>query len=465
MSTEAERRMKQGPKNMMGSVVLLVVAAALLAGGVFFAGRLFEWEKPTIKLENEVTILGQKTKVVALVSDQKSGLKEVRVVLRQGKKEAVVAERQLGRSNFLGKGVPSLQETMEVNAQALGLSDGEAELLISVSDLSWWQWLRGNQAQAAYHVVIDTKPPRLRLIDAPAGIKPGSSGIIVYGANKDLVQSGVTIDGIYHPGFPIPTRKDHAYGAMIGIPFDTGAVKEAAISATDQAGNQAKLPIAVHLWPVKKKTDTINLSEGFLNEKIPEFAEHYPEMKGTPIEQFLYVNNEVRKQNAERIKELCSHTDAERHWEGRFVRMDRSSPLAGFAQYRSYFYENKKVDDQVHLGVDLASLKQAEVKAANNGKVVFADYLGIYGNMVLIDHGQGVFSLYAHMNEIRAKVGDMVKTGDTLGLTGTTGMAGGDHLHFAMLINGVFVTPVEWWDEHWIKDDVLLFMKDSKTSP
>ena len=464
MSTDAERRMKQS-SSLTGSLLLLVIAVATLGGGMFFASRLFEWEKPTIKLEGDVTLLGQKTKVKALVSDQKSGLKEVRIVVRQGKKEAVVAERQLGRSNFLSKGVPSLEETLEINAAALGLSDGEAELLISVHDLSWWQWLRGNQAMEGYHVVVDTKAPRLRLIDSPAGIKPGSSGFIVYGTDKALVQSGITIDGIFHPGYPIPTRKDQAYGAMIGIPYDTEAVKEAAISATDQAGNQANLPVAIHLWPVKKKTDTITLSDGFLNDKIPEFAQHYPEMKGSQIDQFLYVNNEVRKQNADRIREICSHTDTERHWQGRFMRMDRSSPLAGFAQYRSYFYNKKEVDDQVHLGVDLASLKQAEVGAANNGKVVFADYLGIYGNMVILDHGQGVFSLYAHLSEIRAKVDDMVKTGDQLGLTGTTGMAGGDHLHFAMLINGIFVTPVEWWDEHWIKDNVLLFMQDAKATP
>lgn len=467
MTAEAsERRMKQS-SNKTGLLALVMMAAVVLMGLGFVVLRFFEWERPTIALERELAVLGQKTKVAVLISDAKSGLKEFRVLVRQGKKEMVALDRQLGRSNFLAKGVPSLQEIVEIDAAALGLHDGPAELRLEARDLSWWQWLRGNQTLNVYPVEVDTKAPLLRMVDTPAaGFKPGGSGIIVYGASKELFQHGITIDGIFHPGFPIPTRKDGVYGAIIGIPYDTEAIKEAVITGSDRAGNQSRQPITIKLHPVKKRSDSITLSENFLNTKIPEFAQYYPELKqkGSQIEQFLFVNNEVRKQNAERIKEVCSHTDPERHWQGAFVRMERSSPMAGFAQYRTYYYQDKEVDNQVHLGVDLASLQRAEVGAANNGKVVFADYLGIYGNMVIIDHGQGVFSLYSHMSEIQVKVGTMVKTGDVLGRTGTTGMAGGDHLHFAMLINGVFVTPVEWWDEHWIKDNVLLFMQEAKKS-
>lgn len=467
MSAETgQKRIKQG-SNKMGLLALLLILAVILTGVSFVVLRLFEWERPTVVLDKGVTVLGQQSKVEVLVSDRESGLREFRVTIRQGQKEAVALDRQLGRSNFWAKGVPSLQETIEVDAVALGLKDGPAELLLSARDLSWWQWSRGNQVLIAYPVEVDTKAPLLRMVDAPyAGFKPGGSGLIVYGASKEIFQHGITIDGIFHPGFPIPTRKDGAYGALIGIPYDTEAIKEAVMTASDRAGNQARLPITIKFHAVKKKTDSITLSEGFLNTKIPEFAQYYPEMKakGGLIEQFLFVNNEVRAQNAERIREICRHTDPERHWQGRFVRMDRSSPMAGFAQYRTYFYQDKEIDNQVHLGVDLASLARSEVGAANTGKVVFADYLGIYGNMVMIDHGQGLFSLYSHLSEIKAKVGAMVNSGEVIGLTGTTGMAGGDHLHFAMLVNGVFVTPVEWWDEHWIKDNVLLFMQDAKAA-
>ena len=127
------------------------------------------------------------------------------------------------------------------------------------------------------------------------------------------------------------------------------------------------------------------------------------------------------------------------------------STRAGFADHRTYYYKGNIIDHQVHLGMDIASTSRADVRAANKGKIVYTDYLGIYGNMVMIDHGQGVFSLYSHLSQINVSLGDTVDQKTVIGLTGTTGMAGGDHLHFSILINGVFVTPKEWWDQHWVE--------------
>ncbi len=126
---------------------------------------------------------------------------------------------------------------------------------------------------------------------------------------------------------------------------------------------------------------------------------------------------------------------------------------------RTYVYDGKEIDTQTHLGVDLASLAQSPVPAANAGKVAFAGDLGIYGGTVILDHGQGLFSLYAHLSRIDVEKGKDVARGGVLGLTGSTGMAGGDHLHFAMIVQGVFVNPVEWWDAHWIRDNVELKLK------
>lgn len=461
-NTSERRRVKVSGGGNAKLLVPLALAGIIVVGMVVFGMRLFEWQPPTIKLETEMGHLGQKSKVAITVSDQGSGLREVRAVIRQGKKDAVVVERQLGRTSVLSQGVPSLRETIEIDTEALGLSDGPAEMMVSVRDLSWWQWARGNLAQEIFTTEFDTKPPRIRVVGIPNGIKPGGSGVIVYGANEAIYDHGVIINGITHPGFSIPNRKDGAFAAFIALPYDAEGVKEAKVFARDGAGNQSSQSLALRFWPVRKKEGNIAVSDSFLNAKLPEFAEHYPEMKGTPIEQYIFVNNEVRKRNGDKIKELCLHPDPERHWEGKFLRME-SAPMAGYADYRTYSYQGQKIDSQVHLGVDLADHQQSDIFAANNGKVIYADYLGIYGNMVMIDHGQGVFSLYGHLSEIRCKVGDMVKTGDLIGLSGTSGMAGGDHLHFSILVNGVFVTPVEWWDDHWIKDNILLFLQDSKS--
>ena len=99
--------------------------------------------------------------------------------------------------------------------------------------------------------------------------------------------------------------------------------------------------------------------------------------------------------------------------------------------------------------------------ASNRGVVLLPTYLGIYGNCVILDHGLGVQSLYAHLSTIDMKEGETVEKGQTIGRTGSTGLAGGDHLHFTMLVNGVAVNPVEMWDPHWMEDRVFRKIREA----
>ncbi|NNK93205.1 MAG: M23 family metallopeptidase, partial [Desulfobacterales bacterium] len=196
-------------------------------------------------------------------------------------------------------------------------------------------------------------------------------------------------------------------------------------------------------------------------KKIPEFEQYYPKMSGELIDKYLYTNNIVRQENNKKISDLCKNPHPERLWNDRFLRMPGSS-RAGYADHRTYYYQSQSIDKQVHLGIDIASTKNADVKASARGIVVYADYLGIYGNMVLLDHGHGVFSLYSHLSQINVSPQDALEQGVVLGLTGTSGMAGGDHLHFSILVNGIFVTPKEWWDQHWLDVTIEEPLVDSR---
>jgi murein DD-endopeptidase MepM/ murein hydrolase activator NlpD len=128
--------------------------------------------------------------------------------------------------------------------------------------------------------------------------------------------------------------------------------------------------------------------------------------------------------------------------------------MALYGDKRTYQYQGKAVGESKHMGVDLASTANAPVEAANHGIVAYTGYLGIYGNAIIIDHGFGLFTLYSHLSSINATTGQAVKKGDRIGHTGMTGLAGGDHLHFGMILGGQFVNPQEWWDPHWIADNV-----------
>src|SRR5207247_6590522 len=86
------------------------------------------------------------------------------------------------------------------------------------------------------------------------------------------------------------------------------------------------------------------------------------------------------------------------------------------------------------------------------GVVAFAGPLTIYGNTIVLDHGWGLMTLYGHLSTIAVKAGDAVAKGQEMGRTGATGLAIGDHLHYEVLVNGISVTPLEWWDAKWIRD-------------
>lgn len=161
----------------------------------------------------------------------------------------------------------------------------------------------------------------------------------------------------------------------------------------------------------------------------------------------------MRQANHDKVREICQESSPEQLWEGVFERF-KGKPMARFGDKRTYVYQGTDIDHQVHQGEDLASLERSLIPAANHGVVVFADSLGIYGQSVILDHGLGVFSLYSHLSQIDVQKGDRLEKGKPLGRTGFTGMAGGDHLHFSMILQGEFVDPREWWDPQWHRDQL-----------
>lgn len=437
------------PALVLGGVGLLALALAA------FFWLVGEMGKPQVALDGEISHLGLSKQISLKASDAKSGLSSIEVALIQEGKKAVLFEKAYPRAGYLsGAGPLQIEENIEFAPKALGFKDGAAELVVKAVDFSLWNWFRGNITVQSVAVTIDTKPPVISVMESPKYIKGGGAGVVVYRVSEPAGRHGVMINDIFYPGFTMPKRGEGIYGACMGLPHDIAALEKAFVVAADRAGNEAKSPFTMDLHVRKIVSDKIGISDAFLSAKLPEFATYYPELSGTPVEQFIKVNNDIRQANYKKIQEICAKFQPERLWDGRFGRME-GSPKAGYADHRTYLYNNEKIDEQVHLGVDIASLEHSNVEAANRGLVVFAEYLGIYGNTVILDHGQGVFSLYSHMSQIDVPVGTMVEKGGLLGLTGTTGMAGGDHLHFSMLVNGIFVDPIEWWDEEWVKLHML----------
>ncbi|MGB5679062.1 MAG: M23 family metallopeptidase, partial [Gammaproteobacteria bacterium] len=106
---------------------------------------------------------------------------------------------------------------------------------------------------------------------------------------------------------------------------------------------------------------------------------------------------------------------------------------------RRFFNEQER---NPHTGLDIAAPEGTDIKTAADGIVIEAGDFFFSGNMVYVDHGQGLISLYAHLSRIDVKPGDSLRRGDILGAVGQTGRVTGAHLHFAVIANGVLVDPL-----------------------
>lgn len=421
-------------------IVLTITIAFCLAAGLWVWMVKFEQEKPVIQINPDTQYLGSQIKIK--VTDEKSGVAELRVEAVQKEKNITLLQEKFPKGNF------QIEKTIVLRPLPSGLKDGDAEIRVFARDYSW---NFGNPVTIAKKVVIDTHPPQINVFGGIHYLNQGGTGFITYETTEEVTHTGVQAEKNFFPGYKVGKNQYLAYYTLgLDLPKELGIWA----TAEDVAGNKGRAGFRLISKSKKFKTDKVHLTDEFLKKIIPYFTERNPNLKGSLIDIFLAINRQQRENDHQEIKKICQETLPQPQWSGPFLRLPNSKPMALFGEQRFYFYNGQEVDQQIHWGIDLASLAQSPIPAANNGRVVFAGPLGIYGNTVIIDHGCGLFSMYAHLSAIKTENKREVKKGDIIGLTGSTGLAGGDHLHFSMLVHGIFVNPIEWWDEHWIKDNV-----------
>ena len=128
----------------------------------------------------------------------------------------------------------------------------------------------------------------------------------------------------------------------------------------------------------------------------------------------------------------------EKLWDGQFIQPVEGPITSSFGLYR---YINGSTTASRHQGIDIAVAEGTPVPASNRGQVVFADFVIMTGNTVVIEHGAGLKTIYMHLSEIDCEEGDMVEQGDIIGLVGSTGYSTGPHLHFEVRIGDQSVSP------------------------
>ena len=453
---------------LIGLLLILVVCAGLV---FFIAGR---GTPPTIKILQPAKMIGIDTALDVSVETPKAEFSRVDVVLEQNGKSTPLFSLDKPEAAKLSQETPNrIRISRPIGKRALpDLQGGRAKIVVTAARTTLFG-LRSWEASVTADLAVRFERPRVSPVSTHHYVNLGGSEMIVYKASPPDVQSGVQVGDMIYPGFPasgagIEGADPELRVAFFALLYDQDLGTPMRLFARDEAGNEAHAEFDHRIFPKPFSKGRIELNDAFLQRVVPDILEHAPELKlavapgESYLPAYLKINTDLRRLNAEKIAEFSRLSAPTVLWQGPFVPLGNAKVESKFADYRTYFYDGKEVDRQVHLGFDLAVTTNIPVTAGNDGKVVYADFLGIYGNAVVIDHGMGVQSLYGHLSSMGVKVGDAVSRGQQIGRSGMTGLAGGDHLHFSIQVQGRPVNPVEWWDPHWIEDRVARKLREAR---
>ena len=451
---------------LLSVLVVAAFVAFVLAG--FRAG-------PTIQITRPEKFVGASTPVEVVIDVPTADPSSVTIVFEQDGRSTTIPHLDPSTVGVRDGGATPGQTTIVamVSRQVVPmLATGAGKIKVTATRPVLWG-LRTVSSDASRDVTVRLEKPRIEVVSTHHYINVGGTEAIVYKVQPTDVVSGVTVGDLTYPGFPasgataegVVVQDPALRIAFFALRYDQAESTPMRLYARDEAGNTASAEFEHRVFPKRFKSSRIPIDDKFLDKVIPAILATTTEInpQGAMVDKFVAVNSELRKKNADTIAAQAAKTSAEMLWKGVvFHPFTNNAVESAFADKRTYVYNGKEIDHQTHLGFDLASTANATILAANRGKVLYAAPLGIYGNCVIIDHGMGVQSLYAHLSSMSVQPGADVEKDQPIGKSGQTGMAGGDHLHFTMLVHGQMVNPVEWWDSHWIQDRVLRKLREAR---
>ncbi len=448
-------------------VLVLVLGLALVAGGVYLGagGR----PGPVVQIEHPAKFVGAATPLEVVVEWPLEGLSSFDVTFEQDGTQAMIFSLtgDTPGAAVREEDAKRVRVTRTLSRDSVsGLRAGPARIVVTAERPVVFG-LRHVRSVVTRDVEVRLERPRLSVISTYHYINLGGSEAIVYRVTPEDAHSGVIVGDVEYPGYPAsgaafagaaPLADPALRIALFALRYDQPLTTPMYLFARDEAGNAARAEFNYRVFPKPAKASRIDVTDVFLEHVVPAILAGTTEVAptGPLIDQFVVINGDLRRRNADRIASFAKETSPDMLWNGAvFHPFTNSSAESAFADRRTYIYKGREVDRQVHLGFDLASFAHTPIVAAGRGRVLFAAELGIYGNAVIIDHGMGLQSLYAHLSTMNVQPGVLIEKGQAIGRSGMTGLAAGDHLHFTMLLQGQMVNPVEWWDAHWIEDRIL----------
>ena len=446
---------------------LVLITAIVGAGAWFWAGR---GDGPQIQIRQPEKYVGQATTAELIVTSPDGQFSRVDVQVEQaGKTFPVFSLDRPADGTVRQEAADKLYVMRPIGKIALPeLQAGAARITVRAARPVLYG-MRELESTAVRDVEVRLEPPRVAVLSTFHYINHGGAEFVVFRATPGDVQAGVRVGDRTYPAFPgsaVGISDPAVRVAFFALLPEQDLTTPMQVFARDGAGNEAVAPMDHRPFAKPFQRSRIVIDDRFLQHVVPQIAaanagKQYSTQPADYLQSFLRINGDLRRENNEYLVQLAQKTEPRMLWSGPFKPLTNAAVEARFADNRTYIYQGKEVDRQVHLGFDLAVTQRVPIGAAHSGRVVHASDLGIYGNCVVIDHGLGVQSLYAHLSQIDVKVGDQVKMDQLLGRSGTTGLALGDHLHFTVLVNGQAVNPVEWWDPKWNEDRVIRKIREA----
>lgn len=420
--------------------LLFVIVVVIVLAFVILAMRS---TTPVVTLPSSLTMLGQATPVSVQLHDPR-GVRNVRAFVEQnGARYQVFASDEKQKP---AEATLSFTAGVKTTTQ---LQAGNAKLIVEATSDD----LLRKTGSTERDVQIVTQPPTISADSEQHYLYVGMADLATFTVSGNYTAAGVRVGDQTFRAWPMPGGKPGLF-SMFAFAWNMPLNTLPLVYAANGAGNDVTTPLTV-VFPKKEQpkytTHDLQVSDAFMQKVVGELD---PNGTGDMVARFVKINSDMRRANNKTLSDLRLKTADKFLWSQPFIRQPHSQAEANFADLRNYIYHGQKIDQQVHLGYDLAVTQHVGVQASNDGKVVYAAPLGIYGNCIVVDHGYGLQTIYGHLSRLDVHEGDMVKQGQVMGLSGMTGMAGGDHIHFAMQLDGVQIDPKEWWDRHWIQDHI-----------
>ncbi len=448
----SRNRARMGRRFSALPILLLAVLVAAVVGLLYVGGRMLMAPQPVITLAGPFEVVGRNATLAVDVRDP-SFLRSVKVTIRQGAGEETVVDEKYDPPRHDAR-----VEWRPARETPLRLNEGPGTVHVEARNASWGNFFRGRTAVFEKAFTARLTPPRLELLTTQHYVNQGGCDMVVYRVTPPGVESGVQADRAFFRGYPLPGATDTAvHFAIFAYPYDAPAGTTPRLQARDEAANEAFANFSVKVFPRTFRTRRLEIDDAFLQRVVPEILGQTPTLadQGDPLKNYLAINRDLRAADNKAIVELGRRSQPRFLWKEPFRQLGNTQVEASFADHRTYVYKGREIDRQDHLGYDLAATAHAPVSASNDGVVILAEYLGIYGNTIVIDHGYGLLTLYGHLASFAVKAGDAVERGKVIAQSDSTGLAGGDHLHFSVILQGEQVDAREWWDPHWIEDRIL----------